>query len=110
MSNDSNGKRLAHTVFFTLNDACDEACERLVAACKKHLTDHPGTLFFAAGRRAAEYVRPVNDQTFDVSLHLVFEDRAAHDAYQVAPRHDEFIAENKENWKQVRVFDALLND
>ena len=32
--------------------------------------------------------------------------RTAHDAYQVAPRHIQFIEENKANWAQVRVFDA----
>ena len=32
--------------------------------------------------------------------------RPAHDAYQVAPSHQQFISENKPNWKQVRVFDA----
>ena len=110
MSNATDGQRMAHTVFFTLTDNSDAACEQLLAGCKKYLTDHPGTIFFAAGRRAVDYVRPVNDQEFDVSLHLVFENRAAHDAYQVAPRHDEFIAELKSNWKQVRVFDALLAD
>ena len=33
-------------------------------------------------------------------------DRAAHDRYQVHPRHQAFIAENKAHWKNVRVFDA----
>ena len=30
----------------------------------------------------------------------------SHDLYQDAPRHQQFIAENKPNWKQVRVFDS----
>ena len=34
--------------------------------------------------------------------------RAAHDAYQTAPAHLQFIAENKENWRTVRVFDSNL--
>ena len=45
----------------------------------------------------------------DVALQLVFTDRAAHDAYQVAPRHATFIAENRDNWAQVRVFDAHVS-
>jgi hypothetical protein len=50
----------------------------------------------------------VNDQDFDVALHLVFRDKAAHDAYQVAPKHQQFIEESQDNWKQVRVFDSYV--
>jgi hypothetical protein len=39
-------------------------------------------------------------------LHVVFASRAAHDTYQTHPRHLQFIAENKEGWTNVRVFDA----
>ena len=35
-------------------------------------------------------------------------DRAAHDTYQDAPRHKQFIDENKDNWKKVRVFDSAV--
>ena len=30
------------------------------------------------------------NKTFDVALHIVFDSVAAHDAYQSAPRHDQF--------------------
>jgi hypothetical protein len=36
----------------------------------------------------------------------VFAARAPHDAYQTAPRHQQFIAENATGWAKVRVFDA----
>lgn len=98
--------RLAHLVYFTLKDKSPVALQKLVAACHKYLSDHPGTVFFAAGPRAAEYARPVNDREFDVALHVVFESREAHDRYQTDPRHQQFIAESKDNWAQVRVFDA----
>lgn len=100
--------QLAHDVYFTLHDASAAAMAKLVAACKKYLGGHPGEAIFACGTRATEFRRDVNDQGFDVGLHIVFEDQAAHDAYQAAPRHDQFIAENKANWKQVRVFDSLV--
>ena len=45
------------------------------------------------------------DLQFDVGLHLIFQKRAAHDAYQEAPLHQQFIDENKDSWKKVRVFD-----
>ena len=85
---------LVHNVYFTLNDNSPAAKQKLVDACHKYLTDHPGTVYFSAGTLAEEYNRPVNDRGYDVALHVVFDGRASHDAYQVAPRHLEFIAEN----------------
>lgn len=100
-----NASQLAHNVFFTLKDHSSSACEQLVASCREHLTGHPGTVYFAAGT-LADYDRPVNDRDFHVGLHLIFESRAAHDQYQNADRHQQFIAENKDNWANVRVFDS----
>jgi hypothetical protein len=97
---------LAHNVYFTLNDNSAAATEKLLADCKKYLTGHPGTVFFAVGTRIVDLDRPVNVRDFEVALQVVFENRAAHDKYQQADRHLAFIAENKGNWKQVRVFDA----
>lgn len=100
--------RLAHHVFFTLNDASPAKIAELVDACKKYLTGHPGLESFDVGVLTPDLVRPVNDRAYQVSLHTVFVDRAAHDAYQTAPRHVQFIDEQKPNWKQVRVFDSDL--
>jgi len=97
---------LAHNVYFTLQDDSPVAVDRLVAACRQYLKDHPGVVFFAAGKVNEELARPVNDRMFHVALHVVFTDRAAHDAYQVAATHQTFIDENKSNWRQVRVFDS----
>jgi succinylarginine dihydrolase len=100
---------LAHDVYFSLNDASDKAKSELVAACKKYLTGHDGTVYFSVGTLAAELNRPVNDRDFDVALHVYFKDRAAHDRYQEAPRHKQFIAEQQANWKKVRVFDSTVD-
>jgi quinol monooxygenase YgiN len=99
---------LSHDVYFTLKDNSPQAAQALVAACRKHLTGHPGTVFFAAGTLEPELARPVNDREFQVALHIVFKDRAAHDAYQAAPRHHQFVAECKDGWARVRVFDSLV--
>jgi hypothetical protein len=99
---------LAHNVYFTLNDNSEAARQKLVADCKKYLTGHPGTLFFACGTLQPELARPVNDRQFDVALHVVFDSLASHDAYQDAPRHVQFVNENKPNWKTVRVFDSAV--
>jgi hypothetical protein len=98
----------AHNVYFSLNDNSEAAKARLVAACKKYLSGHPGCLMFAAGTLVGECDRAVNDRDFDVALHIFFKTKAAQDAYQKAERHQAFIAENKVNWKQVRVFDSAV--
>jgi hypothetical protein len=102
------GKVFAHNVYFALNDASPEAREALVDACERYLSGHDGATFFAAGTRVREAKRDVNDTDFDVSLHIHFEDAAAHAVYQEHPRHKEFIGEMSANWKAVRVFDSWV--
>lgn len=102
------GPMLAHMVYFSLKDNSAEAKQKLVAACNKYLSKHPGEVFYGTGTRCEDLDRPVNDKDFDVALHIVFADRAAHDKYQDAKRHKQFINENKDNWKKVRVFDAVI--
>lgn len=99
---------IAHNVYFALKDNSPAAKQKLVDACKKHLAKHDGVVYFATGILAADLDRPVNDRDFDVGLHMVFKDRAAHDKYQDHPRHKQFIDENKDNWKKVRVFDSVV--
>jgi hypothetical protein len=100
--------QLAHMVYFTLYERTDANITRLMAACREFLSGHPGTVYFGVGRVAPGLERPVNVRDFDVALQLVFESREAHDAYQVAPRHVQFVEQNKANWSQVRVFDAAI--
>ena len=100
---------LAHNVYFTLEDASPAQVAALVAACQKYLKNHPGVVFFAAGTVGNEFARPVNDRMYQVALHVVFTDKAAHDLYQVAPDHLKFIEENKTNWRNVRVFDSYVS-
>ena len=97
----------SHIVYFDLIDKSAEKVEELINACNKYLTDHDGTVFYSAGPRCEDMQRDVNDQDFDVALHVIFENKDQHDAYQVAERHLSFIAEGKPNWDRVRVFDAF---
>ena len=79
----------------------------MVAACQKYLSTHPGTAHFSVGI-LADTDRDVNVRDFDIALHLVFDSLAAHDQYQVADLHNQFIEENKDNWANVRVIDSLV--
>ncbi len=100
---------LAHMVYFSLKEPTPENREKMLAACHKYLIGHPGQVFYAAGT-CASYDRPVNDRQFDIALQTVFVDRDAHDLYQAAPRHKQFIAECQPMWAKVRVFDADVSN
>jgi hypothetical protein len=106
MSDQSARPVIAHMVYFTLKDASLVAQQKLVDDCRRYLKAAPGIVYFAVGTRVADLTRPVNVQDFHVGLHLVFESREAHDDYQASAPHLRFIAENKDNWTLVRVFDC----
>ncbi len=106
---EADGLQLAHMVYFKLKDHSGAARAKLVAACKLYLTGHEGTVSFATGTLAGDLKREVNDREFDVSLHIIFANKAAHDRYQDHPRHLKFVEENKANWEKVRVFDSYLS-
>jgi hypothetical protein len=96
-------------VYFTLKDHSPAAIDKMIKACKTHLSGHEGTVFFAVGTLVPDLVREVNQRDFHIALQIVFESRAAHDRYQVHERHERFIAENRSNWERVRVFDADIS-
>ncbi len=104
------GLAIGHMVYFKLKDPTAENKQKLVEACKKYLAEHDGVLFFSAGVLADSFKRDVNDREWDVALHLVFADKAAHDKYAVHPEHLKFIEQNKDGWAKVRVFDSELAD
>ncbi len=99
---------LSHDVYFSLKDNSPEAKKKLVAACKKYLSGHPGEVFFVAGTLAEEISWDISDRDFDVALHIVFKDMAAHDKYQDSEQHQQFMERNQDNWKKVRAFDSVV--
>lgn len=100
---------LSHMVYFTLKDSSDAAQQTLVEACQKFLKPHDGIQFFAVGKLASEFDRPVNVTDFHVALHVVFDTKDSHDVYQVSEKHLAFIEQSKENWEAIRVFDAYVD-
>jgi len=96
-------------VYFTLRDSSAAACRKLIESCHHYLPEHDGVVFFAAGTHTPDLNRPVNDSDFHVTVNVVFATREAHDAYQVSENHLAFIADNKDSWEQVRIFDADVN-
>jgi hypothetical protein len=101
-----NSALLSHSVYFSLKEPSDEARQQLVAACKEHLSQHPGLVFFSAGTLCDEIKSGLNDREFDVVALMVFTDHAAFHAYADSAAHKKFVAENLTKFKGVRVFDA----
>ena len=96
-----------HTVFFWMNPGTSAADSRALASdCLKYLGKCETVRQIWAGF-PAQTPREVVDNSYGVGLTVVFDDKAGHDAYQVAPLHLEFIERNKRNWKRVQVYDYL---
>ena len=106
---DPRQANLVHMVYFTLTDNSPAAIQKLVDSCHKYLSNHEGVIYFAVGTLVNDLTRDVNVTDFDASLHMVFQNRSAHDKYQVHPRHLEFLKENKPSFKKVRVFDSTVS-
>lgn len=91
-------------VFWTKPDVAD-ATEQLLAGAEKYLKPCPGVLHYHCGKMASSH-RDVVDQSYQVALNLVFEDKAAQDAYQDHPLHVEFVEKVfKPNCERVVVYD-----
>lgn len=101
--------RQAHSVFFTLKDNSPEARAEFIKSCQKYLTGHEGAISVSFGTIAEDVVEPnVSVRDFDISLLVVFENKEAGQKYLVAPRHLQFVKENKDKFAKVRVFDSYL--
>ena len=80
----------SHVVIFWTQTDVPNATEQLLAGAEKYLKPCPGVLHYHCGRMADSH-RDVVDQSYQVALNLVFEDRTAQDAYQTHPLHVEFV-------------------
>ncbi|MCU0770514.1 MAG: Dabb family protein [Verrucomicrobia bacterium] len=80
----------SHIVIFWTDPAQPGAVDELIAGAHRYLQDIPGIRHFHVGRMVGSQ-RPVVDQTYQVALNTGFADKAAQDAYQVHPRHLEFV-------------------
>ena len=105
----ADGPQVAHMVYFKLKDSSGANRAKFAASCKLLLSSHEGAVSFAVGTLAGDLNGPYNDHDFDVSLHLVFVNKAALDKYHAHTRHDKFLVENKDSWEKVRVFDSYLS-
>ena len=96
-----------HTVFFWMKPGVtDVQRKKLVADCLEFLGKVPTVRQIWAGR-PAQTPREVVDNSYDVGLTVVLDDKAGHDVYQEHPLHIDFIKRNKFTWERVQVYDYL---
>lgn len=95
----------SHVVIFWTKPELPEAADALIAGAEKYLRPIPLAKSFHLGHMVPSH-RPVVDQSYQVGLHLLFEDKAAEAAYQVHPLHLEFVEKVfKPNCVRATIFD-----
>lgn len=97
---------LVHTVLFWLNKdlAGDQITDFRMGL--ESLTRIESAEKAYVGTPAATPERPVIDVSYDFCLTVICKDVAAQNAYQVDPKHTEFLDQFKDYWRKVKVFDA----
>lgn len=93
-----------HSVYFWLrDDLTSEERDRFTEGLDALLTietvhsGHVGT--------PASTDRPVIDRSYTYGLIILFEDGAAHDAYQTDPIHNRFRETCEDLWREVMIYD-----
>jgi len=98
---------MQHHVYFWLKEEHKTDASR--AEFEKGLNDMATNSHVAKGgwgKPAATPERPVTDKSWDYALYCSFGTLVEHDAYQVDPDHDVFVADHKDRWEKVLVMDA----
>jgi len=93
-----------HTVYFWFDEDLDSQALAAAEEGLQSLTEDPSVHHGLYGKPADTH-RSVVDNTYTYGLSLIFEDKAAHDAYQVGEVHKRFLAEHKAKWHRVVVYD-----
>jgi hypothetical protein len=104
-----NGKpqQLAHHVFFWLKNPDSKTDLDTLLAGIRTLAKIEQVLEIHIGVPAGVAARPVLDASYSASELILFDSVADHDAYQVHPLHQQFIAEHSHLWTKVVVYDSL---
>lgn len=96
-----------HIVLFWLNpETPADARASMLADCDRLLKPIPGVRHLFTGNPAMT-PREVVDNSYDIGLCVIYDDKAGHDVYQEHSLHKEFIARNKPHWKRVQIYDFV---
>ena len=105
MRGDWRRNMFSHVVIFWTDPGKSGAADELIIGIEKYLRPIPGIVELHAGKMVGSH-RPVVDQTYQVGLNVVFNNKQAQDDYQVHPEHVKFVEEYvKPLVKRVVVYD-----
>lgn len=99
---------LIHNVYFWLKDDITDEAKATFMTGAESLGTIESIQTFYMGPHADTEARGVVDHSYDLSLVIMFEDMAAHDAYQVDSIHLAFIEASKDAWAEVKVYDVAI--
>jgi hypothetical protein len=80
----------SHVVIFWTDPDDPLSADKLVRGAEQYLRPIPGVRSFHIGRMVSSH-RPVVDQSYQVALNLIFDNKKDQDDYQVHPMHIEFV-------------------
>lgn len=96
----------AHTVLFWLKEPKNpEVQQKFESEVKKLIATSKYAHFGHFGKPAGTD-RAVVDNSYSYSMIVTYESQEDHDAYQVEDVHQHFIAECKELWDRVQIYDV----
>jgi Stress responsive A/B Barrel Domain len=99
---------LVHTVLFWLRpDLTPAQREAFTTEGIASLRTIESVRALHLGAPASIPKRPVVDASYSYAITVLFDDVAGHDAYQVHPTHQAFVATFKTHWERVQIYDAL---
>lgn len=100
------GNIFVHHVFFWLKESGNaQHIERFAKALEELVTI--GAIKFHHVGKPADTSREIIDSSYQFSLLTIFDDKAAHDVYQVHPVHDAFRKTAGELCSKVVVYDSI---
>jgi hypothetical protein len=102
------GRPFAHMFFFQLVDTSRDLVQAFTDLCVEYLGQHPGQRHFSVGVRALEINRDVSGTNFEVSVHMIFDNIAAFQAYSNSDKHKKFITESAGMSPERIVYDSYL--
>lgn len=98
-----------HNVYFWLKDGLTEEDLAAFEQGLDTLCNKPPVKLGAYGKPAVS-ARDVVDGSYSYGLHVVFDDEAGHDAYQVGDVHQRFLADHRQKWTRLLVYDTVTAD
>lgn len=104
---DSESYAFVHTVFFWLNDSVTNSDKENFEAGMEELGKVPVIVKYDYGKPAG-IERDVVDSSYDYAWIVYFKNAADHDVYQDHPFHLTFIENYRHLWKQVKVYDTMI--